>query len=315
MNNRVKVILKAGVAAVLFLCLTAGLVGAKTPLERKVDSLFMICSSGSIKYRDLVEPAQDSLAALGADAVPFLIEKFTTKSARERWAVIFVLRKIGSPAVPDLLKALKGDDPLVVQRVAWALGDIKDTTATEGLLAICGAKTWQVRDQAVGALGRIGDQRATGAVLTALIDSIGQVRKSAAVSAGQLTVQESVPQLVHMLGDDFYGARLSAFSSLAKLDTATVIQAVADSLSSPNELLGNLGCRLLGEFGSSRAIDLLRPQLSSTSASRRGQAVRALIKADPYDNCGYLKAYLPKETDRLVLLQIESARSAVADEN
>jgi HEAT repeat protein len=315
MNKRANVILKTGLAAVLFLCLAAGMVEAKTPLERKVDSLFMICSSGSIKYRDLVEPAQDSLAALGADAVPYLIEKFTTKSARERWAVIFVLRKIGSPAVPDLLKALKGNDPLVVQRVAWALGDIKDTSATEGLLAICGNNTWQVRDQAVGALGRIGDARGTDAVMAALTDTIGQVRKSAAVSAGRLALEGSIAELVHMLGDDFYGARLSALNSLLKLDTAAVVAAVADSLSSPNDLLGNLGCRLLGDLGTDRAVDLLRTQLSSPLPGRRARAALALVQADPYDNCGYLRAYLPEETDRLVLLQIESARSAVPDEN
>jgi len=314
MNKRSNVILKTVVTAVLYLCLAAGMVGAKTALERKVDSLFIIASSSSIKYQDLVDPAKDSLAALGADAVPFLIEKFTTKSARERWAIIHVLQRIGSPAVPDLLTALKRADPLVVQRVCWALGDIKDTTATGGLLAVCGDSTWQVRDQAVGALGKIGDVRAVDAVMEALTDSIGQVRKSAAVSAGKLVIAASMEKLVHMLGDEFYGARLSALNSLLKLDTAAVVQTVADSLASANSLLGDLGCRLLGQLGTDRAVDLLRTQLSSTSPDRRAQAAVALVKADPYDNCGYLKTFLAQETDRLVLLKIESARSVVPDE-
>ncbi|MCP4684605.1 MAG: HEAT repeat domain-containing protein [bacterium] len=314
MNDRSKVILKTALAGVLFLCLAIGSVRAQGALERKVDSLFVIASSGSVKYRDLVDPAKDSLAALGADAVPFLIEKFTTKSARERWAIIHVLQRIGSPAVPDLVAALNREDPLVVQRVCWALGDIKDTAAVEGLLAIRGHTRWQVRDQAVGALGKIGDDRAVDAVMEAMTDTIGQVRKSAAVAAGRLTVGASVEGLVHMLGDDFYGARLSAFNSLLKLDTAKVTRVVADSLSSETELLGHLSCRLLGQFATDEAVDLLRIQLSSDSPSRRAQAAVALVRADPHDNCGYMGIFLSQEEDRLVLLKIQSALAAVSDE-
>jgi len=314
MINRLNVILKTSTTIVLFLCLTTGAIQAQRTLERKVDSLFVIASSGSIKYRDLVEPAKDSLAALGADAVPFLIEKFTTKSARERWAVIHVLQRIGSPAVPDLLAALNRDDYLVVQRVAWALGDIKDTAAVGGLLAVRGHARWQVRDQAIGALGKIGDSRAVDAVMEAMTDTIGQVRKSAAVAAGRLTIAASAESLVHMLGDSFYGARLSAFNSLLKLDTGSVTKVIADSLSSKTELLGHLGCRLLGQFATDEAIDLLRTQLFSTASSRRAQAAVALVKADPNDNCGYRQAFLSQENDRLVLLKMQSALTAISDE-
>lgn len=314
MNKRSKVIPKVAVTAVLFLCLTAGSIEAKTALERKVDSLFMIASSSSIKYQDLVDPAKDSLAALGADAVPLLIEKFTTKSARERWAVIHVLQRIGSPAVPDLLKALRREDGLVVQRVCWALGDIKDTSAVEGLLAVKDHSRWQVRDQAIGALGKIGDDRASEAVMEAMTDSIGQVRKAAAVAVGKLVVQPSVEELVHMLGDEFYGARLSALYSLLKLDTAEVVKVVADSIASENDLLGHLACKLLGKLGTNEAVDLLRTQLYSLEPDRRAHAGVALVEADPYDNCGYLREYLPEEPDRLVKLKVQSALADVSDE-
>ncbi len=314
MNSRSKVIPKTAMAAVLFLCLTAGIVEAQSALERKVDSLFVIASSGSIKYRDLVDPAKDSIAALGADAVPLLIEKFTTKSARERWAVIHVLQRIGAPAVPDLLAALNGEDDLIVQRVCWALGDIKDTAAVEGLLAVRVHERWQVRDQAIGALGKIGDDRAVDAVMEAMTDTIGQVRKSAAVAAGRLTIAASVEELAHMLGDDFYGARMSAFNSLLKLDTSSVTKVVADSLSSETELLGHLACRLLGQLATAETIDLLHAQMYSPSPSRRAQAAVALVQADPNDNCGYRKVFLSQETDRFVLLKVHSALAAIPDE-
>ncbi|MGD8605242.1 MAG: hypothetical protein PVF49_11795, partial [Anaerolineales bacterium] len=41
-------------------------------LEKKLDSLFIIASSGEVRYRDMNEPAMDSIAAYGVDAVPFL---------------------------------------------------------------------------------------------------------------------------------------------------------------------------------------------------------------------------------------------------
>jgi HEAT repeat protein len=140
------------------------------------------------------------------------------------------------------------------------------------------------------------------------------VRKSAAVAAGKLAMESSVEELIHMLGDEFYGARLSAFHSLLKLDTAEVVNVVADSLSSENALLGHLACKLLGKLGTNEAVDLLRTQLYSLEPARRAQAAVALVEADPHDNCGYLKEYLPEEPDRLVRLKIESALSDVRDE-
>ena len=50
--------------------------GAVAPsLQEKVDSLFVIASTGEIRYKDMVQPAKDSLVAIGADAVPILAKK------------------------------------------------------------------------------------------------------------------------------------------------------------------------------------------------------------------------------------------------
>jgi len=280
---------------------------AETDLKRKVDSLFVIASSGEVKYRDLVEPAMDSIAAIGTDAVPILIDKFTTKSARERWTVIWILQRIGSPAVPYLVRALKRPSGLVVQRVCWALGDIGDTAAVEPLIGVTDHTRWQVRDQAVGALGKIGDRRADKAVAGALSDPVGQVRKSAVVSCGKLTVESSVEQLAHALGDEFYGARLEAAEALLKMDTAKVIEVLADSMESPNDFIGDLACNILGELGTDDAIELLMAQTESSDADRRAHAAVAIVKADPNDNCGYRQTMLDRETDRLNRLKLESA--------
>lgn len=313
MNRSPKVILLG--LTTLFLTVFAGPgVLARSEIEKQVDSLFVIASSGEVRYRDMVEPAKDAIAALGTDAVPCLIDKFTTRSAREQWTVLRILERIGTSAVPDLVRALGREDGRVVQRVCWALGNIRDSGAVEGLIGVGNHPRWQVRDQAVSALGKIGDQRGADVVIKALDDTVGQVRKSAVVSAGQLRLQQSAEKLVGLLGDDFYGARLSAVNSLLELDTHLVVAVVADSLESEDEYVGNLGCDVLGMIGTDRAMELLVAQVTSPNPNRRAHAAISLVKADPLDNCGYRQMYLFGETDRLVRLKIESALSALQDE-
>jgi HEAT repeat protein len=274
----------------------------------------VIASSGEVKYEKLRDPAMDQIAGLGVAAVPHLIDKFTTKSARERWTVIWILQRIGSPAVPDLLGALSRPDDLVVQRVCWALGDIGDTAAVEGLMGVANHSSWQVRDEAVGALGKIKDTRAARVVTAALMDTIGQVRKSAVVSCGQLGAQEAVEELTHALGDDFYGARLAAVNSLLLLDTTLALVVLADSINSADSQVGHLACQVLGRIGIDDALRLLVAQLSSPDPQRRAHAAVALAEADPLDNCGYLLKYLATEPDRLVRLKVESVLNPVRHE-
>jgi len=280
----------------------------------KFDSLFVIASSGEVMFRDMVEPAKDSIAAMGVDVVPFLIDKFTTKSARERWTVLNVLTRIGSPAVPYLVRALKRPDGLVVQRVCWALGDIKDSSAVDPLMEVRHHPRWQVRDQAIGALGKIGEFRAGPAVVEALTDSIGEVRKAAAVSCGQLQADESIAVLVHLLGDDFYGARMSAAGSLLKLDTVLVVAALEDSVDSQTRLVGNLACYILGRLATHECLSILLDQSQAADPFRRAHAVTGLTQAVGEGGAWVGRFFAEREPDRLTRLKMTSAADAVSHE-
>jgi HEAT repeat protein len=304
---------------IVCLCLIAGMidvsnVNAQSAMEKRLDSLFVIASSGEVRFRDQNEPAMDSIAAYGAQAVPFLIDKFTTKSARERWTVIWTLQRIGSEAVPDLVAALDGEDGMVVQRVCWALGDIGDTAAVEGLIRINDHSRWQVRDQVARGLGKIGDPRGASTVERALTDEIGQVRKQAAVAFGQLGLNYSIDKVAHLLGDEFYGARWMAAEALLKLDTITVLDVLEDSLMSSNRVLGNVACWVLGKIATDEALQMLHTQAQATDPDRRSHALVALAVADPDDNCGFRQSLIENETDRFVLLKVNSAIVAAQNE-
>lgn len=284
-------------------------------INQKIDSLFVVASSGELRYRDMVEPAIDEIASIGEKAVPHLIDKFNTRSARERLTIINILKKIGSPAVPYLVDALDRPEQLVVRRICWALGDIKDSTSVAPLVAVTTHKDWQVREKAVDALGKIADNSADEAVMKALRDSVGQVRKAAVVASGRMKINEAISDLIYILGDDFYGARMSSIEVLTMLDTQTVISTISDSMISENSLIGDNACQVLGKLQSLDALDLLLEQVKSSSVSRRSQAAVALVLGDKDNNCGVHLSLLENESDRLTKIKIQSALEFIKHEN
>ncbi len=300
------VILKLNIIFLISFMAT-GIVTAETALQKKIDSLFVYASSGEVRYRDLVEPGIDSIAALGVQAVPALINKFDTKSARERLTIIKILKKIGSDAVPDLIVALNRPDDLVVARVCWALGDIKDSSAVSPLMSIAVHNSWWVREKAIDALGKIKDIKAEAVIINSLSDPIGQVRKAAVVAAGKINIQNGKEQLIHALGDEFYGARKSAVTVLAAMDTTEVLSIITDSINSSNNLLGNNACHLLELINTDISKELLFDQSKVADPLRRAHAAIALIQSDPEDRCGYRQEILNNETDRFVLMKMQSA--------
>lgn len=303
---------------VVFVLVMAGTVEAEQSLKQRFDSLFILASSGAVTHADQVEPAKDSIASLGEPVVPYLIDRFSTKSARERWAVIHILKRIGSPAVPHLVAALGRPDGLIVERVCWALGDIRDSTAVPGLVAVAAHERWQVRDQAIGALGKIGEpgRGASEAVMSGLADSIGQVRKSAAVACGRLSMEYVAEMLVSQLNDSFYGARFTAFEALERMDTTTVVHILRDSLTSLGPSGYALACDLLGRFGTDPALNALHEAaLNELDDSRRAHAQTAIVRADPTDLCGWYHFLYEREENRLNRIKMSSARKVSLDDS
>ncbi len=292
-------------AAVIFMAASVSAVEPppRNELEKRIDSLFVIASSGELKYIDLVQPAVDSIAAIGAPAVPRLVEKYTTKSARERLAINQILVKIGSDGVPYLTRSQHLDNPEQVSRISGTLGEIKDKMAVPELIKTAFHENWWVRSACAGAFGQIGDSAANDAVLALLVDTVETVRKSAAVSAGQLLIEASIPLLIHMLGDQFYGARLSAAEALTKFGDRAV-KPLVDSLNSANELVGNLGCSILGQIGGDMVAVAVAGQLEHSSPIRRALAVEAIYNSNSSLACGLVELMSETETDPTVKFYI-----------
>jgi hypothetical protein len=204
------------ISVTLLLC--QSVFGQNDSLKARIDSIFVVASSGSITYRDMVEPAIDSIAAIGEAAVPYLIDKLDTEDARERVTLENIFKKIGAPAVPYLNEALLTTDSLQLSRVALILHYLPDSSSVPNLLKVTENPYYWVRYQAVRALGKIGHDDAVPAVKNALNDTNELVRTMAAVSAGRIDTGKFIQELLDALADPYYGVRMIAQEQLATLD-------------------------------------------------------------------------------------------------
>jgi HEAT repeat protein len=304
------VIAMVAVIALIVIVFTPEAKSVSADFQKRFDSLFIIASSGEVQYRDMNAPAMDSIAAMGVDVVPILVDRFTTKSARERWTIIWTLTRVGSKAVPYLVESLKRREWVVVERVCWALGDIKDTAAVVSLIGSTQHSQWQVRDQAFTALGKIADRRAGEAAMAGLRDSISLVRKSATVAMGKVTPDSAIPILIGAFGDPFYGVRMTAVDALFSYDTLDVIKCLADSIGSSNPMVAGLVCVAMGRTKREDLAQTLLGATTSTFDHVRASAIEAIIAIDPADKNGYQKVFLAKETSSMVRQRIQSAISA-----
>jgi len=91
-------------------------------------------------------------------AIPALFESLMHGSSWVQGRAAGALAKIGKPAIPALLKALKNGDNNIRCYAAWAgLSQIKDASAVPALVKVFGDKVADARLAAAEALGKFGN--------------------------------------------------------------------------------------------------------------------------------------------------------------
>lgn len=154
---------------------------------------FASSALGEVRNRDVVRPlikalkdsswpvrknASESLAQLAEFAVPQLINFVNDEDEDIQYWVLKTLKRIGSPAVPDIVWLLKkGTDE---QRffAAKALGMMKEPSSADALIeALQDGHEW-VRLYAAIALGELGETRAISHLVNCLLDPSFKVHTS-----------------------------------------------------------------------------------------------------------------------------------------
>ncbi|NEU72665.1 PBS lyase [Hassallia byssoidea VB512170] len=154
------------------------------------------------------------------------------------------LQKLGSKAVPDLVKALQNKNPKVRSSAADALGKIgeKAASATPALAeALKNDNEAYVRSSAAQALGRIGKEAAsaTPALAEALKNDNDYVRSSVAYALESIGKEaaSATPALAEALKNDNDYVRKSAAQALGKIGekAASATPALAEALKKDKE--------------------------------------------------------------------------------
>jgi len=138
--------------------------------------------------------AEDELAKIGKPAVPLLIEALKEKNVNVRCASAYALGEIAdASAVPPLMELLGEADAGVRAEAAWALGKIADAKAGEALKKLMQTDA-DKKVQVCGAFGSAAiakDREALDFIIKSLGDGDEDVRFRAAWASGLLGDQRT----------------------------------------------------------------------------------------------------------------------------
>jgi HEAT repeat protein len=112
------------------------------------------------------------------------------------------LSKAGTVAVAPLLAALQDRQVPVRQIAAFALGEIGDLSAVEGLVEGLEDEHHVVRQVAAVSLGKLGAAEAVGPLLRAIDDDSELVRKAAINALGMIGDERALPALERAAAND-----------------------------------------------------------------------------------------------------------------
>ena len=252
---------------------------AEDSLKVKIDSMFLIASSGDFKFRELVQPTIEDIAEIGVDAVPFLIDRLGTEDARERVTCRQIFQKIGPSAVPLLNDALMETDSLQLSRVALMLFYIPDSSSVDNLMKAYDNDYYWARYQITRALGKIGDMKARPIIETAFNDTIELVRTMAAVAAGRIDPAAFFPELINALDDNYYGVRMASLEALTELDCKDKHKLLPPALpAAETDISRNLILQVMAADSCVYNPDNLRPILESSDPVAQSLALKIMAK-------------------------------------
>ncbi|MBI1976160.1 MAG: HEAT repeat domain-containing protein [Candidatus Omnitrophica bacterium] len=187
-----------------------------------VDSLIQLVQGD--KESSVRSAAVNALGAIGdVRVLPVLVTAFGDSDSSVRSEARETIKGFREAAVPELLKGLQSEKPLVRQWSAMALGDMKVASAVEPLIQLVQLdKESDVRRSAVAALGAIGDIRTLPVLVSALGDSDFSVRSDVR-DAVRSFKETAVPELISGLKNDNFKIRAESAFLLWEMKTTAAL--------------------------------------------------------------------------------------------
>ncbi len=276
----------------------------------RVDSLFIYASSGSVRHHDMVQPAKESLTAMGEKAAPWLARKLDATDARERLTLAQIFEDIGAVAVPHVTPYLDSAGEYMPKNAARCLGRIGDSSATAALIKQLDHAEYSVRSEVATALGMIADERANQPLLDQLPNEPDpEVRKSVVVALGRIGHPMAADALIDAFDDPFFGVRQTAIVAIGNLSEPPTAQ-VADAVHMNKGIARHAAIVALGHCDTELAHGILLDMLNSPDPMIRGFALEGLSIDSAEEDLELLTDRLAGESDSFVLAQLARLRAS-----
>lgn len=165
-----------------------------------------------------------------AAAVDGLVAMLTDSDGRCRFEARDALVRLGTPAVPELVRLLDGSDERLHAAVLQIAALARDPAYVPAATRILAAGAPRLRALAAAALGSSGDPSAAGPLRAALTAPDAVVRRAVAAALADLGDWRAAPMLAELLGDAAWLVRREAGLALLRLTPPgrVMLQVVAD---------------------------------------------------------------------------------------
>lgn len=258
--------------------------------ERAIDPL--IQALGDIKDRELAVlwsatwALRDLGKHLGTPVVVPLIQALHDRRWSVRAHAAIALGEIGDGrAVGPLLQAArrkgarKGANEKETVRIVEALGELKDTRATEYLSTLLSIKAIYRHGEVPIALGKIRDPRAVEPLIRVVKNKkmLAKIRQTAVMALGEIGDRRAVEPLIEALSDPDQDIRENAAEALGQLKDKRAVAPLLRVLRGGAFEVRYQAVYALGELGDPRAVPPLIRMLKSKDSRLHGPAVNALV--------------------------------------
>ncbi len=240
------------------------------------------------------------LSGLSEKQVPILVQMLRYEGQSNVLARDF-LGKIGSPAVPALIEALKSRGGNAAVLAAYLLGEIGDAKAVLPLIGALKSGDSELREAAAESLGKMKDARAVPVLIDAFDNSdiFGNVPKALA-SIGE----PAVSALAEMLEKGDLEGRARAARIFEMLPHLIPFSTLMVAFRDEDGGIRGMAARALGGRGDAKVVPLLLEALNDRDARARAGAVSGLGSLESVEAVPALIAACSDDDSRVKHLSI-----------
>jgi HEAT repeat protein len=226
----------------------------------------------SSKNEAEVKAASKGLARIGTPAIPDLLRLLGDQDEIRGKRAATTLARMGKMAYDPLMSSLSHQNTYIRARAALALGLMKSKEALPALRQRLSDPAPEVRAFTAYALGLIGDASPVPALIQALADKEANVRLEACKALGKIADSSALEALVLRLQDHNLEVAAAATKAIVNVPGVTRLEMIKQQMNGDNVASLAYGAYLLGVLGTTADIPFLEA-LAQDNRSFQGHAI------------------------------------------